>query len=215
MNVNYYPNAHIDYQIVDTVATIGSGCAEENLINYFEQLNLKYYHDLSKGLYVRAPCRKASGSVFQLKKNNTLVYNRPIYRTEIIIDIGYCSQCHSIDEHRIELNKPLKLGYCPYFENAANKIIRWVKRIQCKIQEKEKPDLQTARELLELQWKDDMQSVADEWDVRYGELEQQYTTNKSSVLEKKMRALRQILALQQLELELERDIRILELEADL
>ncbi len=204
---------NLDYHSIENLSTISSTNAGEDLISWFQKLDLKYYHDLSNGIYIRIPHQKANGSVFELKQGNTLIYNRPLYKTEIIIDIGYCRLCKYIDQHQVELNKSAELGHCPYYESAANKIIRWVKRIQSI--KKKQPKAYTPKELSKIQLKDETKKFVDDWYLQYNELEIEYNSTKSLLIKKKMHALHKILALQQLKLELEHDIRMIKIDSEL
>ncbi len=92
------------------------------------KLKFKYFHDLDY-IYVDTPCYyHTNGDVLKLQ-NDTLVYDTPVYKTQMNIMIYNCYLCGANElNYPIELNKPFNLGYCPYYEKAANKIICWAKK---------------------------------------------------------------------------------------
>lgn len=103
-------------------------CIGEMVCEQLCKLKFKYFHDLDY-VYVDTPCYyRTTGDVLKLQ-NNTLVYDAPVYKTQMNIMIYNCYLCNTNEiNYSIDLNKPLDLGYCPYYERAANKIIRWVKK---------------------------------------------------------------------------------------
>ncbi len=200
------------YQYAETLTESKQMSIGEELIEHFVKLDLKYFHDLSNGVYIRTPCQIANGTVFKLQKNNTLLYYRPIYKSEMIIDIGYCELCGRESGGQIVLNKPIKLGYCSYYNNAANTIIQWIKRVQMKKLDPKQFYLRKL-EQLEQRWEQEYDSFANEWGIELTKIEKKYANDAN--LSFKIHTLEKIFDMKKHLLESEHRIRVLRLEAEL
>lgn len=106
-------------------------CIGELVREQLCELKLKYFHDLDYS-YVDTPCYyRTNGDVLSVQNNNILVYNIPVYKTEMNLLIYDCSECGGSEiNYSINLNEPIDLGYCPKYVRAANKIIRWIKKFK-------------------------------------------------------------------------------------
>lgn len=180
----------------------------EELIEHFLKLNFNYYHDLRNGVYIRTPCNVATGTVFDLQKNNTLVYYRPVYKSDIVIDIGYCKRCGTDVRCKMNSNEQVKLGYCPYYENAANVLIRWVKNVQRK---NKKCDI--TMEDLDDQWEAEYDEYVTKWSEEYDRIEAE--SKDAEDFKYKAYALREIMNKKKTILNFEHEIRVLRLKAGL
>lgn len=180
----------------------------EELIEYFLNLNFNYYHDLRNGVYIRTPCNVATGTVFDLQENNTLVYYRPVYKSDIIIDIGYCKRCGTDVRCKMNSNEQVKLGYCPYYENAANVLIRWIKNVQ----RKNKKHSITMKDL-EARWEAEYYQYMREWSEEYGRVKKE--SKDAEDFQPKRIALQKIYEMKKTVLHYEHEIRVLKLEVGL
>lgn len=98
--------------------------------------NIKYYHPIEEDedeedeeTYFHVNIKqyiktyKTGHCMFSLdESNNEITYNEPVIKHILNIEIDQCRLCKKCINYEIELNKPFKLEYCSYYNDAATKI---------------------------------------------------------------------------------------------